>query len=295
MKKTFLTLTVALSVCVTNLNAQNVTIPDANFKAYLVGNTAINTNSDTEIQVSEAAAFTGTIDCNNLSISSAIGIEYFTAVTQIKLQNNLLSTIDLSQNTSLTHLWLSNNTAISTIDISNNTNLIQIYLSGMQLTSLDISNHTQVTELYCQNNNLSTLNVNNTNNSNFIGLYACGNPSLSCIQIDAADTSGYNWTDPGYFCFDSGVTFSNDCSGTTSVGEITGTNPQIAVYPNPTKNEINFSIQTNVLLTNVSGQIILDRKNVNKLDLSDQPTGIYFLTLTENNGQVIQRSKIIKE
>ena len=34
---------------------QNVNIPDANFKAYLVGNTAINTNGDAEIQVSEAA------------------------------------------------------------------------------------------------------------------------------------------------------------------------------------------------------------------------------------------------
>ena len=32
---------------------QNVNIPDGNFKAYLVGNTAINTNGDSEIQVSE--------------------------------------------------------------------------------------------------------------------------------------------------------------------------------------------------------------------------------------------------
>ena len=30
---------------------QNVNIPDVNFKAYLVGNTAINTNGDTEISV----------------------------------------------------------------------------------------------------------------------------------------------------------------------------------------------------------------------------------------------------
>ena len=36
---------------------QNVNIPDANFKSYLVGNTAINTNGDTEIQQSEATVF----------------------------------------------------------------------------------------------------------------------------------------------------------------------------------------------------------------------------------------------
>ena len=34
---------------------QNVNIPDANFKAYLVGESDINTNGDSEIQVSEAA------------------------------------------------------------------------------------------------------------------------------------------------------------------------------------------------------------------------------------------------
>ena len=33
---------------------QNVNIPDANFKAYLVANSLINTNGDTEVQISEA-------------------------------------------------------------------------------------------------------------------------------------------------------------------------------------------------------------------------------------------------
>jgi hypothetical protein len=66
-------------------------------------------------------------------------------------------------------------------------------------------------------------------------------------------------------------------------------------YPNPTKNQIYFSVQTNVHLTNVTGQIIMDRKNVNSLDLSAQPTGIYFLIFTDKKGQVTQRSKIVKE
>ena len=40
---------------------QNVNIPDAIFKEYLVNNTAINTNGDYEIQVSEASVFNGGI------------------------------------------------------------------------------------------------------------------------------------------------------------------------------------------------------------------------------------------
>ena len=55
---------------------QNVYIPDANFKAYLVGNTAINTNGDTEIQVSEATVFNGSIDCTNMNISNLTRTHY---------------------------------------------------------------------------------------------------------------------------------------------------------------------------------------------------------------------------
>jgi len=56
---------------------QNVNIPDANFKAYLVGHWAINTNGDAEIQVSEAAAFNGQILCDSMFISDLTGIEEF--------------------------------------------------------------------------------------------------------------------------------------------------------------------------------------------------------------------------
>ena len=62
---------------------QNVNIPDANFKAYLVGNTAINTNGDAEIQLSEATAFNGGIFCINMNIADLTGIEAFTALTDL--------------------------------------------------------------------------------------------------------------------------------------------------------------------------------------------------------------------
>ena len=65
MKKLLLNLTIVLCTAFTAL-AQNVNIPDANFKAYLVGRTdSINTNKDTEISVQEAEAFTGKIDLSS--------------------------------------------------------------------------------------------------------------------------------------------------------------------------------------------------------------------------------------
>jgi L-fucose mutarotase/ribose pyranase (RbsD/FucU family) len=44
---------------------QNVNIPDANFKAYLLGNSLINTNGNAQISVIEAAAFPGVIYCQS--------------------------------------------------------------------------------------------------------------------------------------------------------------------------------------------------------------------------------------
>ena len=76
MKKILLSI-ITITAFVFGANAQNVNIPDANFKTYLLGNTLINTNGDTEIQVSEASSFSGGIDCSNLSIADLTGIENF--------------------------------------------------------------------------------------------------------------------------------------------------------------------------------------------------------------------------
>lgn len=45
-----------LPTIITLVESCNVIIPDVNFKAYLVGNTLINTNGDSEIQCTEASA-----------------------------------------------------------------------------------------------------------------------------------------------------------------------------------------------------------------------------------------------
>jgi len=86
-----------------------VNIPDANFKAYLVGDSAINTNGDKEIQVSEASAFTDTIECANLKISNLKGIEAFTALTYLNCGYNNLTSLDVSKNTALNTLYCDGN------------------------------------------------------------------------------------------------------------------------------------------------------------------------------------------
>ncbi|WP_181897574.1 leucine-rich repeat domain-containing protein [Winogradskyella eximia] len=177
-----------------------VNIPDVNFKAALVADTAINTNGDTEIQCSEASAFTGAINVANQSISDLTGIEAFieltelycadnslstldvtnnTSLTALQCQNNLLTSIDVSNNISLFYLDIKNN-SINSLDVSNNTSLEIFYCNNNALSSLDVTNNVSLTMFYCQNNTLTSLDV--SNNTSLVNLY-CNDNSISSLDV----------------------------------------------------------------------------------------------------------------
>ncbi|KJD36150.1 hypothetical protein PW52_05955 [Tamlana sedimentorum] len=166
MKKKLLLFSFLMATAWFSTHAQNVNIPDANFKAYLVGDTAINTNSDSEISVAEAQAFTGELLINGLSISDLTGIEAFVNITRLDCYSNNLTALDVSNNLALTRL----------------------HCAANQIETLDISANTQITDIQCHNNGvLYELNIANGNNVNINWMKAYGN-SLSCIQIDAGIT-----------------------------------------------------------------------------------------------------------
>ena len=225
---------------------QNVNIPDANFKAYLVGDSFINTNGDSEIQVSEASAFVGDIQCQSLNISDLTGIEAFTALTYLNCGYNQLTTLDVSGATALYQLSCGDN-QLTSLDVSNNTYLTSLYCSYNQLTSLNVSGATSLTRLYCQSNQLTSLDVsgatalieldctfnqlasldvrngNNTNMGFWNNLYwifgptMYGNP-LTCVNIDDSVYCTANW--------DNTFNYSTNCPPPSAIQEHT-TNKEI--------------------------------------------------------------------
>ena len=222
MKTTLLFLSVFLSA---SLFGQNVNIPDANFKAYLVGNPEINTNTDTEIQVSEATSFNGEIDCEGLNISDLTGIEAFSALTDLYCGGNPLTSLDVSQNTALEFLECAYN-QLTSLDVSQNTLLNLLFCDYNLLTSLDVSQNTALVEFGCSYNELTCLDVSNGNNINVFTFYAVGNPNLTCIEVDDAEYSSddFYWT----MGIDSQMYFSEDCnypencsSSTVGINELT--------------------------------------------------------------------------
>lgn len=223
MKKQFLLLSFLGSLF--GVQAQNVNIPDANFKAYLTGNTTINSNGDGEIQVSEAAAYNNVLIVDNLNISDLTGIEAFTSITSLWCSNNQLTTLDVSScaglinlscgsnsltsltlNTGLKYLFCDNN-SLTSLDLSQVPLLEQLDCQSNSITTIDVSGCTGMTYFNAQNNQLTDLNLANGNNTNFTTMYAVGNSGLTCITVDNAFWSNMNW-----FHIDAQTAFSEDCS-----------------------------------------------------------------------------------
>lgn len=153
-------------------HSQIVSIPDANFKNYLLNHPGINTNSDNEIQLSEALNFTDSIFCPGMQIYDLTGIEAFENITFLSCVNNQLEGLDVSHNTALQGLICAMN-HISSLDVSANTNLRNLRCSINPIQSLDISNNPNLEYLYCESNGLSLLDV--SQNPALIELYCTSN------------------------------------------------------------------------------------------------------------------------
>ncbi|MVO08879.1 T9SS type A sorting domain-containing protein [Flavobacterium sp. TP390] len=186
MKKTLLLLILFFS---SYIRAQNVNIPDANFKNALLdhgvtitgeGVSKIDINDDGEIQVTEATAYAGTINVVAKNISDLSGIEAFINVTELWCSQNQLTALNLTQNTALVKLSCFLN-QLATLNLSQNTQLEFLGCSHNQLTNLDLSQNTVLNDLSCFSNQLTSLNI--TNNTLLTSLN-CALNALTTLNIN---------------------------------------------------------------------------------------------------------------
>ena len=138
------------------LKAQIVNIPDANFKAYLVNNPEINTNGDDEIQLSEAEAFTDTLNCSSLSIEDLTGIEAFVNLKYLDCSRNKFTNLNVSQNIMLEYLDCSSDLThyLTRLDLSKNVALKYLDCSMQRITTLDLSQNVVLEYLDCSDNEI---------------------------------------------------------------------------------------------------------------------------------------------
>lgn len=101
-----------------------------------------------------------TVDCDwdDIELSSVRGLEYLEALTYLNVNNNPITSLDVSKNKELTTLYC-NNAALTSLDVSHNTKLIRLECKKNRLSSLYINNCAELTRLYCSNNQLTHLNL----------------------------------------------------------------------------------------------------------------------------------------
>ena len=169
-------------------NAQIVNIPDANFKAKLLsaistnniastqtpiydGTTdswsvssynVIDTNSDGEIQVTEAQAIKWLDVSGGSYINNIEGIEAFSNLQVLICEYIELPTLDASSLTNLIFLNCNFN-QLTNLNVVGCTGLGELDCSNNQLTSLDVSGCYDLWELNCSNNQLIALFIKTGN------------------------------------------------------------------------------------------------------------------------------------
>lgn len=151
-----------MALDVVMINSTN--FPDANFRNYL-----LSLYPDGYLTQYDIANMTS-LNVSNKGISNMKGIEYFTALKELRCWANSFTSLNLNSNTELTYLDCAPNSSLTTLNVSNCSKLQTVYcystaLTGLtitgkpNLTRLDCHNCTSLKYIYCYNDNLTTLNV----------------------------------------------------------------------------------------------------------------------------------------
>lgn len=169
---------ISQTITITQSAIPVLSIPDPNFKAYLVAN--YDQNNDNEISQSEIEKVTY-LTLTGLSIASLEGIEHFTNLHSLSCDNNSLTELDLSKNTQLTGLACGYNKISKLILPPNAEKMTSLSCCENKLTDkLDCSNWANLTNLDCHDNNFTTLDL--TGCSELIGLSCVGN-NLTSLNV----------------------------------------------------------------------------------------------------------------
>lgn len=163
----------------TSVNSSITLIPDSAFEQALI-NQSIDSDGiiNGQVLTSDVSSLTS-LNLFNSGISDLTGIEDFISLTNLNVNNNQLTSINVSTLTNLTILIVSVN-QLTSVDVSNNINLLTLSLDFNELISIDVSNNVNLTTLASSSNLLTDLDV--SNNINLINLYAFNN-QLTSIDI----------------------------------------------------------------------------------------------------------------
>lgn len=326
-----ITLSTFFLLAITLVQSQNITIPDAKFKAYLVANTAINTNGDTEISKVEAEAFTGYMDCSWKSIVNLAGIESFINLTGLNTNYNDSTTLDLSSNLKLTSLYCVGNylTALNTapllelknlecgtnkitaLNLSKNTKLETLRTGSNLLTAIDLSKNLLLYDLGCENNKIENIDISlnvkltsidcrtnklkSLNLNNGKTLFFNLMKSTGNADLSCIQVDNLSSVRPGTWQYDTKATFSTNCQYNLGLNDVV-LDSAVQVYPNPASHVVTINSPNPidaVKIYSVTGALVKTIANPTQVEVSGWSKGLYFFVF-QIGTQYLNKEIIVK-
>jgi Secretion system C-terminal sorting domain/Leucine Rich repeats (2 copies) len=243
-----------------------------------------------------------------IDISDSINLLYLQVIgnagTYFVPEENLLTSIDLTNQTKLINLDLSGNN-LTSLDLSNCPNLETIYLTKNQISTLNIDNVNYVKTFYCDDNLLTTLNVDSMFN---LQLLYCKNNLLTSLSVkndiidEFIDFSG----NPGLIsiCCDANevVYMKNQCllndyNATVVNSDCGGTeSSRIAMYPNPVNDVLHLDSNkkiTKIEIFAMNGLMVMNNELVSDVvNLHQLQAGMYIIKVFTD--KEVKNMKFIK-
>lgn len=314
MKKELLTIMcIAVSYITT---AQTITIPDPIFEQGLIDQ-EIDSDGIVNGQISTADALSATTITVGLFftpggyIEDLTGIEAFINLESLTIAYTMIEELNVSSLTKLKYLDCANN-MLTSIDLSNNPLLEHLRITAADdvgplnsIPEIDLSYNPNIKTLVAQSTKHINLKNGNNNPDMFIDIsdYYMGVGPLPngyvCIEIDDTvaaqdDQLPYSaWTIEHYY---KTYALVADCSLSTK----DFMKDAVSVYPNPVSDVLHFDVKNEstiekAVLFDISGRTVREYNEIsnNALSVSDLQSGTYILKLVSNKGTFTQ--KVIKK
>ncbi len=271
------------SSCAVNLGTITVdaidytAIPDSNFEA------ALNTLGYDDISgdglvPTELILNVTNLNVSNKSISDLTGIQDFTALTDLNVETNTLTSLDVSNNSNLQNLNFDNN-SVASINLGSNSNLGSIEGRYNQLTTIDLTQVPNLTFINIRNNLFTTVNVANNTLLNTINLRGCAN--LTTLDISNNSELAFLYLQD---------------TALTGLDVTSNTKLEVVIIE-----RVNFS-SLDVSTLSLLRQLRIGDNNFTELDLSNNPAlerlecennNLTYLNLKNGNNTAITNSNFI--
>jgi uncharacterized repeat protein (TIGR01451 family) len=286
MKKLYFLL--ILSLFLSKANAQWVTIPDANFVAFLqqqYPQCMIGNQMDTTCS---AVVNETVLNCSNKGISDLTGIQYFNNLQHLSCIGNNLSSLPILPN-NLMSLYCGSNQLTSLPTLPNN--LMSLHCGSNQLTSLP-SMPSTLYFLSCEYNQLTTLPALPQS----LTYLLCNNNQLTSLPLLGSLNALYVWDNqltslniiPGSIIYDLGI-MNNLFSGVWDFSFVEGglfcSNNQITSITNVSSTLTHLVCDNNLLTTLPSlpsSLMLLECYNNSLTSLPSLPNSLEWLDCHNN-------------